>query len=188
MSASVRAATSGPAANRNREAWPASPGPGAPSWSCCPARWEAPAGATACSRRERPSLFRALHATNASRQVSGASSPMSAASTATLRTAVIRAYGHRAEPRGLQSAQPCVYGGLGEARQRLKPEPLGGVRRAPDCPPAVQSGKNPAANIKSFMFSPLLSALVNITSIMKEHQAKPHGNLGPSLRRVKLGG
>lgn len=113
---------------------------------------------------------------------------MSAASTATLRTAVIRAYGHRAEPRGLQSAQPCVYGGLGEARQRLKPEPLGGVRRAPDCPPAVQSGKNPAANIKSFMFSPLLSALVNITSIMKEHQAKPHGNLGPSLRRVKLGG
>lgn len=91
MSASVRAATSGPAANRNREAWPASPGPGAPSKSCCPARWEAPAGATACSRRERPSLFRALHATNASRQVSGASSPMSAASTATLRTAVIRA-------------------------------------------------------------------------------------------------
>lgn len=168
MSASVRAATSGPAANRNREAWPASPGPGAPSWSCCPARWEAPAGATACSRRERPSLFRALYATNASRQVSGASSPMSAASTATLRTAVIRANGHRAEPRGLQSARPCVYGGLGEARQRLKPEPLGGVRRAPDCPPAVQSGKNPAANIKSFMFSPLLSA--------------------PSLRRVKLGG
>ena len=97
-------------------------------------------------------------------------------------------YGHRAEPRGLQSTQPCVYGGLGEARQRLKPEPLGGVRRAPDCPPAVQSGKNPAANIKSFMFSPLLSALVNITSIMKEHQAKPHGNLGPSLRRVRLGG
>ena len=35
--------------------------------------------------------FSALHATNASRQVSGASSPMSAASTATLRTAAIRA-------------------------------------------------------------------------------------------------
>ena len=108
MSASVTAATSGPAANRNREAWPASPGPGAPSWSCCPAHWEAPAGATAGSRRECPSLFRALHATNASRQVSGASSPMSAASTATLRTARDPRYGHRAEPRGLQSAQPRV--------------------------------------------------------------------------------
>jgi hypothetical protein len=35
--------------------------------------------------------FRALHATDASRQISGASSPLSAASTASLRTAVIRA-------------------------------------------------------------------------------------------------
>ena len=46
-----------------------------------------------------PSLFRALHATNASRQVSGASSPMSAASTATLRTAVIRAMDTEPSPR-----------------------------------------------------------------------------------------
>jgi len=120
----------------NREAWPASPGPGAPFWSCCPARWEPPAGATAGSRREHPSFFRA---SRDQCEPPGFRCQQPDVSRLDRHLAHRRdpRYGHGAELTGLQSAQPCVYGGLGEARQRLKPEPLDGVRRAPGCPPVM---------------------------------------------------
>lgn len=76
--------------------------------------------------------FRALHATDASHQVSGASRPLSAASTASLRTAVIRADGHGAEPKASRAPSHAFTVTVVKPG-RLKSKPLGGVRRAPGC-------------------------------------------------------
>ena len=55
---------------------------------------------------------------------SGASSPLSAASTASLRTAVIRTLMRdRPQPAGLQRHAPGAHGGLGEAGPRLQVVP-----------------------------------------------------------------
>jgi len=127
---------------------------------------------------------------------------MSAASTATLRTAVIRAMDTEPSPRASRVPSHAFTVALVKpeaaqarttrwsspsarlsTRRVIGEEALSSSRDSTRCQSATR-----LANTKSFMFSPLLSALVNITSIKEEHQAKPHGNLGPSLRRVKLGG
>ena len=77
--------------------------------------------------------FRALDATDASRQISGASSPLSAASTASLRTAVIRAMDTEPSPRASRAPSRAFKVALVNPQQRLKSEPRDEVRRVPGC-------------------------------------------------------
>ena len=65
---------------------------------------------------------------------SGASSPLSAASTASFRTAVIRTLMETdAQPAGLQGNAPGAHGRLGEAGPRLLADTRRRTRPARDC-------------------------------------------------------
>jgi len=79
--------------------------------------------------------------------ISGASSPLSAASTASLRTAVIRTLIEIApSPSGLERNAPGGDGGLGEARAWFLAEPLEELVQAEVVDPARDRGGNGIKN------------------------------------------